>query len=367
MEDGEKDYLFKTDIDYTICDKNKDKPLMCIEFDGRSGGYNREGEYIQIKNDPDRKRKLELKLRIANENDFPFFIISFPETEKTDLSEKLHLTVIDGIIGQTLAQIYFPSQVIEDLNDVINYWENLKDSEFDDGYKNYLEELIWRATEMINELKNPERLDEGSRNYILQFLRTVNKMEGVKNPEIEYGKKSYSDELLKHAIDMHAKKFRPQYLSKKYGLPEIVDLLDDAVEKLESTWDPIVKKVEEIEDILSNKGLKLPPVTVRDFYYPLQGNKSELKSGKWECVETFYETPKGIAKKQACVRAFESKFFSPHTIAFNISQLLALYEAASINGIDVTSSICVKTRSISSVFKNLICRIRLFFNFLKSI
>ena len=34
----ERDFLLKTNVDYTICDK-KDKPLMCIEFDGMGHGF----------------------------------------------------------------------------------------------------------------------------------------------------------------------------------------------------------------------------------------------------------------------------------------------------------------------------------------
>ncbi|MBA7533708.1 hypothetical protein ES705_25951 [subsurface metagenome] len=121
----ERDFLLKTNIDYTICDE-QNRPLMSIEFDGWSHGYNRGSEYIQIKQDPLRKRKLELKLRIASEHNYPFYIIA--HKEKGFISEKIHLTVIDGIIGQTVAkmklqekieeQIEFRQDLLESLNEI---------------------------------------------------------------------------------------------------------------------------------------------------------------------------------------------------------------------------------------------------------
>lgn len=116
----EKDFILKTNIDYTICDK-LDKPLMCIEFDGWSHGYNRGGEYIQIVENPLRKKKLELKLKIAIEKNFPFYIIAYDE--KVYFSENIHLTVIDGIIGETIAKINFKEKIneyLEDSKDILN-------------------------------------------------------------------------------------------------------------------------------------------------------------------------------------------------------------------------------------------------------
>ncbi len=57
IEPKERNFLFKTNVDYTICNKN-DKPLMCIEFDGIGHGYSRFGKYVRstdIETDPYRK------------------------------------------------------------------------------------------------------------------------------------------------------------------------------------------------------------------------------------------------------------------------------------------------------------------------
>jgi len=138
IQENERNFLLKTNIDYTVCDKN-DKPLICIEFDGLSGGYNREGEYIQVKEDPLRKKKLELKLKIAIEHHYPFYIISFPE--KKFISEKINLTVIDGIIGQTIAKKNFQDKKKEIQRYLDNNVETLRSmSEYE--LKEHVDDLV---------------------------------------------------------------------------------------------------------------------------------------------------------------------------------------------------------------------------------
>jgi len=134
----EKDFLLKTNIDYTICDK-KDEPLMCIEFDGWSHGYNRGGEYIQIVKDPLRKKKLELKLRIAMEHRFPFYIVSYHE--KVYLLENIHMTIIDGIIGQTIARMKFQDKIDEYLESSEDFLSSLSEYESHE----YVQSLVTSA------------------------------------------------------------------------------------------------------------------------------------------------------------------------------------------------------------------------------
>lgn len=145
---NERDFILKTNIDYTVCDK-EDKPLMCIEFDGWSQGYNRGGEYIQIVEDQLRKKKLELKLKIAMEHRFPFYIISY--NEKTYLLEKIHLAVIDGIIGETIAKMKFRDKINEYLEDSKDTLSSMSEYE---RYE-YIQDLVTSA-EVELELKwNP--------------------------------------------------------------------------------------------------------------------------------------------------------------------------------------------------------------------
>lgn len=162
INENQRNFLFKTNIDYTICDK-EDKPLMCIEFDGWSHGYNRGSEHIQITEDKLRKKKLELKIEIAMENHFPFYIISYPE--KMYLSEKIHLTVIDGIIGEIIAKRNFREKIneyLEDSKEMLNSISEYERYEYiqDLVVSTEIElELTWnpisnKAAEMIENLSN---------------------------------------------------------------------------------------------------------------------------------------------------------------------------------------------------------------------
>ena len=72
------DKLKKTSIDYTICNK-RDEPLFCIEFDGMQDGFNFGTKYRPndcIKHPRLRRKEfIELKLRVAESNVFPFIIV----------------------------------------------------------------------------------------------------------------------------------------------------------------------------------------------------------------------------------------------------------------------------------------------------
>ena len=102
LTDEERRFLYSTNVDYTLCTK-EGQPLMSVEFDGFSRGYSRRGQYVQMRVVEDSRRgwKLDLKVRIATQVQFPFFIVSYEE--KNPISERTHLTILDGIIGQALA------------------------------------------------------------------------------------------------------------------------------------------------------------------------------------------------------------------------------------------------------------------------
>jgi len=143
---NEREFLLKTSIDYTVCEKINGKPLLCIEFDGMGHGYNRNGQYIQVTPDTKRKWKLNMKLRIAQENHFPFYIISYEE--KKYLVEKIHLTVIDGIIGQTLSKLNFNDVLQEYVDDSRSIIDALDEHEKHD----YIQDLVISA-EVVSEIK----------------------------------------------------------------------------------------------------------------------------------------------------------------------------------------------------------------------
>jgi hypothetical protein len=103
LNQKQKEFLYKTSVDYTLCTK-VDRPILSIDFDGLGHGFSKKGEYVQIipTKDPYRKLKFDLKLDITNKVGYPLFVISYDE--KVPIGEDLHLTIVDGIIGENLAQ-----------------------------------------------------------------------------------------------------------------------------------------------------------------------------------------------------------------------------------------------------------------------
>ncbi len=102
---GDIDYnrLKKTSVDYTLCDQS-DRPLVCIDFDGIKDGFNVGTDY-KFDGPPDPWRELitGLKLKVAHGSMFPYFVVGYDHFK--DLSDKVELTMVDGIIGQVLSSL----------------------------------------------------------------------------------------------------------------------------------------------------------------------------------------------------------------------------------------------------------------------
>lgn len=128
LTEGQIGFLRKSSIDYTLCTKNG-QPLLCVEFDGLGRGFSRNGEYIEIhpSRDAYRKLKLDLKLKVAGLERFPFYVVSYDE--KVPISEEIHLTVVDGIIGQTLKHRELPQIAKEWVDDEKGVLDGLSESE----------------------------------------------------------------------------------------------------------------------------------------------------------------------------------------------------------------------------------------------
>lgn len=101
---AEKNFFYKTNVDYTFCEKSG-RPILSIEFDGIGGGFSKDGVYLQVREAPDarRKKKMDFKLRLANAVSYPLVIVSYEEIESIDQQDSF--TILDGIIGQYLAKI----------------------------------------------------------------------------------------------------------------------------------------------------------------------------------------------------------------------------------------------------------------------
>lgn len=104
----EKNFLFKTSVDYTLCTE-AGRPVVSVEFDGICHGFSRRGRYVALRppprDDPRRSWKLDVKLRVAAEADYPLLVVSYHE--KNPLSQDVHLTILDGMIGRVLAKREF--------------------------------------------------------------------------------------------------------------------------------------------------------------------------------------------------------------------------------------------------------------------
>ncbi len=121
-------FLRMTSIDYTVCD-HSGSPILCIEFDGMGHGFSKDGKYVQMHPSQDiyRKLKLDLKLKVAEHDSLPFYVVSYDE--KSSISEEIHLTIVDGIIGQTLKHGDIQREAIEWIKSEEQQLSNLSEIE----------------------------------------------------------------------------------------------------------------------------------------------------------------------------------------------------------------------------------------------
>jgi hypothetical protein len=115
VTEKERRYFYSTSIDFTLSDSGN-SPLLSIEFDGIGGGFSNNGVYLPGDGyvNSMRKIKLDFKLKCAAKVDYPFFVVSYGETESLEQDDRL--MILDGIIGQVLAKKEFFRKV-NDLND----------------------------------------------------------------------------------------------------------------------------------------------------------------------------------------------------------------------------------------------------------
>ena len=140
LGDKELDFLLKTNVDYTLCTKNGG-PILSIEFGGLGKGHSRQGVYVQQEPTPDphHKLKLDLKLKVAQKEKYPFFVVSFEESKP--LHEEVGLTVVDEIIGQVLAKKDFQETLRTMFDKQKDYIESLHPS----LKHEHLQDLVWDA------------------------------------------------------------------------------------------------------------------------------------------------------------------------------------------------------------------------------
>jgi len=134
LSEIDQNRLKKTSIDFTLCDK-RDNPILCIEFDGLQDGFNVGEKYYPGKinkiPNPWRTQITELKLKVALGSMFPYFVVGYQPFQ--EFKRDFQLTIVDGIIGEVLANKYVQREVSEFSVDKTGFSEEEFDqlSEFD--------------------------------------------------------------------------------------------------------------------------------------------------------------------------------------------------------------------------------------------
>lgn len=269
----EREFLLKTNIDYTICNKDG-KPIMCIEFDGLGCGYSKKDKYIIQKNPPKfiedkekRRKKLELKLKIATEHELPFYIISFDEIKQ--IKESIHLMIIDSIIGQTIAEVEFHHL---NLNEYLERYRSSLESTSESQLFDYIDFLITSAHMDLELTWDP--VAKRSMEILMALVS-----EGIT------GALTYSFQFL-----------------TKPELPSFIEIIEENTSDIDKAINKWINAWENIRKV----GCKI-----------------------------WFKTPKGMVTETVWVRNFEGMFISPERIAQNIAELLAFYKAAILNGIRI--------------------------------
>lgn len=263
LTEKEQKFLFTTSVDFTLCEKESDKPMLSIEFDGLGHGFSRRGEYIQFMptEDPYRKRKLDLKLRIAWDVAYPFFVVSYQESFPFDW--QVDLTIVDGIIGRVLAHKHFVEAINgmsqEELEEQIRILSSMDQTFYPEGSRDrhgYIQDIIVGYEVEAETLWDP----------IVQEIAI------------------FKGELFeKHII----KSFSFQFLLEEPSAPVPRDLFD---------FETIKKRVEALE-----------------------------RATRIGCVYTI-DTSFGRVERTAWVRNIEGFGVSPLPMAENIAELLAVKE-----------------------------------------
>ncbi|MBY3618566.1 hypothetical protein HGO21_03290 [Acinetobacter sp. CUI P1] len=127
LKRNQREYLLKSDFDYVIATE-EGEPYLVIEFDGLGEGFSRNGAYVQLKEypgDPNRKWKLDLKIWLCEKVNLPLVVISYPEVEK--LVDDY--TILDGIVGNILADKAFDKAFDKDLEKLLKRIQNIEDAE----------------------------------------------------------------------------------------------------------------------------------------------------------------------------------------------------------------------------------------------
>jgi len=129
--------FFKTSFDYVLA-TDEGRPLIAIDFDGMGAGFDRLGKYVQVEATPDRNRraKFDFKLSYAQRNEFPYHIVASEEFEH--LGEDVELTLVDSLIGATIARLSFNERLPSLKLEHADILDNLRPSQ----QSEYIQDLV---------------------------------------------------------------------------------------------------------------------------------------------------------------------------------------------------------------------------------
>ena len=129
--------FFKTSFDYVLA-TDEGRPLIAIDFDGMGAGFDRFGKYVQVEATPDRDRraKFDFKLSYAQRYEFPYHIVASEEFEH--LGEDVELTLVDCLIGATIARLSFNERLPSLKLEHADILDNLRPSQ----QSEYIQDLV---------------------------------------------------------------------------------------------------------------------------------------------------------------------------------------------------------------------------------
>ncbi|WP_339289155.1 hypothetical protein [Paenibacillus sp. FSL E2-0201] len=254
LTDKEKDFLKVSDFDFVILSGNPldyGKVLLIIEFDGLGSGYSTKTEYVKVNEteDPYRKLKLDLKLRICKEKKIPIVVISWDEISELN---NVRFTIADAIIADVLAFKSFNEGIENYLADALEYsyslGEAVRDYEFISRLEhNPLAAEAWLLFEMFleNEMKDvplPATIpiwgnDESDLNSIYSFKAYYTDSEGFEDSEIVAIKSEYCGSF---SYMQFAEEMAYLLLLRRYSERKDINILHE-VEKRELLEYPVWK------------------------------------------------------------------------------------------------------------------------------
>jgi len=258
------DFLYKTSIDYTLCIENK--PILTIDFDGLGEGFSKHGKYIQkkrIEEAPFRKLKFDLKLKICKQVNYPYFIVSYDEAEYLD--SEIPLTIVDGIIGQNLANKWFKNKIKEEISSQQEYIDGLED----EWINEYIQNLVTDVEVDSSYMWNPIVIKAGDYANLALKLNLVNGMwfsdETLCYPELPHDDIDWSDIMLKGSNsnfhDMVVERMEAMLNITKYGCKYTLNsIYGDIVEicwmnNIEDFGVSAITLIQEIAELLAYKKL----------------------------------------------------------------------------------------------------------------